>query len=81
MLKLQNILHVSYDEFLTLRFGDIHIPKIDMVEPLKLECQHFIDCIKENKNPKSDGESGLKVVKILNAAQKSLKEGGKPIKI
>lgn len=71
----------SYDTFLTLREGDINIPKIDMIEPLKLECQHFINSIKNNTPPLSDGENGLTVLKVLTAAQKSLEANGKPIKI
>ena len=72
---------LSYDEFLTLKFGDILIPHITMSEPLKRECQHFLNCIKENKTPRSDGKDGLRVVKVLDAAQKSLDRGGEPIKI
>ena len=64
-----------------MREGDINIPKIDMVEPLKLECQHFIDSIKNNTRPLSDGENGLEVLKVLAAAQKSLETGGQPVKI
>jgi len=64
-----------------VRYGDIYIPKIDAFEPLKIECFHFVDCIKNNKNPRSDGEDGLKVVKILEAAQRSLNKGGIPIRI
>ena len=71
----------TYETFLTLREGDIHIPKIDMVEPLRLECQHFIDCIVNKKQPFSDGENGLEVLKVLDAAQKSLEENDKIIKI
>jgi len=71
----------SFGEALSLRFGDIHIPRINSGEPLKLECQHFLDCIKNKKKPKSDGKDGLRVVKILEAAQKSLKAGGKTIKV
>jgi len=71
----------SYDAFLTIRQGDIHIPKLDMVEPLKVECRHFIDCIKDNKRPLTDGENGIKVLKVLAAAQKSLEENGRPVKI
>lgn len=70
-----------YETFLTLREGDIHIPKIDMREPLKLECQHFIDCINKNQKPLSDGENGLEVLSVLDAAQRSLEENGKAIKI
>lgn len=71
----------NYETFLTLREGDIHIPKIDMVEPLKLECQHFIDCIVNKKQPFTDGENGLRVLQVLNAAQKSMVQDGRPVKI
>lgn len=71
----------SYGDSLTLRFGDIYIPKIDMAEPLKLECQHFLDCIKNKKMPNSDGKEGVKVVKILEKAEESMKKNGIPIKV
>lgn len=71
----------SYDAFLTIRQGDIYIPKIDMVEPLKIECQHFIDSIKNQTRPLTDGENGLQILRILTAAQRSLEENGRPIKI
>lgn len=64
----------SYDEALTLRDGDIHIPYFKMQEPLKIEAGHFIECIKEHKQPISDGQNGLDVVKILAAVSLSLKE-------
>ena len=64
-----------------LRAGDLLIPKIDMREPLKEECKHFVDCIVNNKTPRTDGENGLRVVKVLNAAERSLKENGKEIEI
>lgn len=71
----------SYGDSLTLRFGDIHIPKIDMAEPLKLECQHFMDCIKNRNTPHTDGSEGVKVVKILEKAQESLKKNGVPVPV
>ena len=71
----------GYETFLTLRHGDIHIPRIDMMEPLKLECQHFIDCISEGKEAMSDAKNGLAVLKVLSAAQESLECHGKPIRI
>lgn len=64
----------SYPESFTLRFGDIHIPKIDLEEPLRVECEHFIDCINKNKRPLSNGKNGVEVVKVLEALGKSLKE-------
>jgi predicted dehydrogenase len=71
----------SFGESLSLRFGDVTIPYIKMVEPLRLECQHFIDCIKNNKQPRSDGIDGLRVVKVLRAAQESLDKGGIPVSL
>jgi len=67
----------NYGEFqLSYRYGDITIPRISPQEPLKLECTHFADCIVQGRRPRSDGEVGLKVVKILEAAEKSLLNGG-----
>ena len=71
----------SYVEVISLRFGDIVIPKIPGGEPLFLECGHFIDCILDNKPIRSDGIDGLRVVRILEAGQQSLKNNGKPIKL
>ena len=58
------------------RYGDITIPNIKMAEPLKMECQHFIDCVQNKKEPVSSGEEGYRVVKILEAAQRSLVDSG-----
>ncbi len=57
--------------------GAIIIPRIDLVEPLRLECQHFVECIKEKRRPETDGVHGLQVVRVLEAAQASLKQDGK----
>lgn len=50
-----------------------------MVEPLKLECQHFIDCIVSRQKPRTDGRSGLRVLQVLDACQKSLEKQGTTI--
>ncbi len=73
--------YAEYQEALTLRVGDIHIPKITMQEPLRLECQHFADAIVNDTRPRSDGYDGLQVVKILEAADRSLKNHGEPVEI
>ncbi len=73
--------YTSYGDALTLRFGDITIPKIDMTEPLRAECEHFLTCIREDRTPRSDGRDGLRVVRILEAAQKSLKNNGIPVHV
>lgn len=67
--------HFSY------RYGDIHSPRIEDYEPLKKECEHFIDCIKRRIPPLTDGYSGLRVVAILEAASKSLRLSGKAVPI
>jgi predicted dehydrogenase len=62
-----------------LHSGDIFIPKIDMTEPLQIECAHFFDCVRTGQRPRSDGESGRRVVRVLEAAQESLARGGAPV--
>ncbi|MCE5280376.1 MAG: Gfo/Idh/MocA family oxidoreductase [Planctomycetaceae bacterium] len=71
----------SYVEAITLRTGDILIPRISSQEPLMLECQHFIESITKNTTPRSDGQDGLRVVRVLEAGSRSLQEGGKPVTI
>ena len=71
----------TYSEYLSLRFGDITIPSIKMVEPLRTEAAHFVQCVESRKEPKTSGRDGLRVVNILVAAQSSLKHGGVPVQI
>jgi len=71
----------TYGEAIQVRFGDILIPRVDMAEPLKIECQHFVDCLHTRNTPVSDGRDGLRVVRILEAAQRSLEMDGIPVKI
>ena len=75
----------GFNEFqFNYRSGDIVIPKIHMTEPLRNECQHFLDCIVNNElprcivnneQPRSNGDDGLSVIKILEAAQRSIENG------
>jgi predicted dehydrogenase len=68
----------TFGEFqLSYRFGDIFIPKLDDSEPLKVECQHFIDVIEGNAEPRSSGVHGHEVVTVLETACDSIKENGK----
>jgi predicted dehydrogenase len=71
----------TYGEYLSLRFGDITIPNIKMVEPLRTEAEHFVECIESRKEPKTGGRDGLKVVNILMAAQQSLAKKGFPVSL
>jgi predicted dehydrogenase len=63
----------SYGEYIT-RSGDIFSPRIANAEPLRLEVTHFLECIREQRTPVSDGESGLRVVRVLEGLQRSLDE-------
>lgn len=58
------------------RYGDVVIPYISNAEPLKRECSHFVNCINNGTKPKSDGWAGLRVINILEAADRSLAYGG-----
>jgi predicted dehydrogenase len=71
----------TFAEYIGLRFGDITIPYIKVGEPLRHECSHFLECVRERKTPRSDGQDGLRVVKILAAAERSLKVGGEPANV
>ena len=71
----------SYADSITLRTGDILIPRTPTGEPLRTECQHFIDCIASDKTPLSDGLDGLKVVKVLEAGSESLRRGGELVQL
>jgi len=58
------------------RAGDIHSPRIAVTEPLQLEMRHFIECVRDGTRPRSDGEAGLRVVRVLEAGMRSLRSGG-----
>lgn len=68
----------EFSEFLSIRSGDIHIPRVSMAEPLDLECRHFLECVRDGRAPITDGESALRVVRVLEAAQRSLAHDGRP---
>ncbi len=78
---VKNLSYDTYGEYLSLRFGDITIPSIKMVEPLRVEAEHFIHCIESRGKPKTGGEDGLEVVRILVSAQESLKNKGRPVNL
>src|SRR5262249_34516185 len=69
-----------YDTFADFHYashyGDMYSPYIKQDEPLKTECQHFLDCIRTGKVPLTDGNRGLEVVRILEASSASLKMKG-----
>lgn len=63
------------------KMGKVLFPTLNEVEPLQAECQHFVECIRNGVAPRADGESGLQVVRLLEAANWSLQEGSIPIRI
>ena len=74
-----------YDTFAEFHYayhyGDMYAPYIKQEEPLKSECQHFLDCIREGSRPLTDGQQGLDLVRILEASSESLKRNGAPISL
>jgi predicted dehydrogenase len=67
---------------IALRQGIGYVPKVDMTaEPLTLEARHFVDCIRKQQQPISDGESGTMVVSVLECGQQSLDRGGAVVPI
>lgn len=70
-----------YETLVQYRMGDMRSPKLDQTEALFLATSHFLECIKYNKTPLTDGISGLNVVRLLEAAEKSIKQHGKEIKL
>lgn len=74
-----------YDTFAEFQYsyhyGDMIAPYIKQTEPLKVETQHFLDCIQTGKTPESSGMDGLRVIQILEASSRSLKNGGAMVEI
>lgn len=71
---------VTYGDFqYKLHSGDILIPRLDLHEPLQMECAHWIDCIRTGSPPLTDGENGLRVLKVLDAGERSLRQEGAKI--
>jgi predicted dehydrogenase len=72
-----------YDTFAEFQYsyhyGDSYIPHIIQEEPLKMVCQHFVDCVETGTQPLTSGREGLQLVRILEAASVSLKANGAPV--
>lgn len=77
----ENLEYDTYGEYLNLRYGDVRVPWVKAGEPLRAECGHFVECVRERKHPLTDGLNGLMVVKVLEAAQKSMEEEGRTIEL
>jgi predicted dehydrogenase len=74
-----------YDTFAEFHYayhyGDTYAPYIKQEEPLKAECQHFLECIQHGKRPLTHGGQGHQLVRILEASSESLKHGGSPVRL
>lgn len=70
-----------YQSMVAYRTGDMWAPKLSLTEGLRVEAEHFLECIREGRQPLSDGESGLRVVRILEAATRSLTQRGQPVEL
>jgi predicted dehydrogenase len=68
-----------HELLVSYRSGDVWIPKVDQIEALKMEADYFVDCIMNRKAPINDGAAGLRVVRILEAANTSLRQRGAPV--
>jgi predicted dehydrogenase len=66
----------SWGEYIS-RSGDIYSPQVPSTEPLRIECEHFLDCVRSGATPLSDGESGLRVVRVLEGLQAELERSAR----
>jgi predicted dehydrogenase len=72
----------NYGEFrFLIHDGDIISPMIETSEPLKEQCTHFLECVVQSKRPLTDGQAGLEVVQVMEAVDRSIEQGGAPVKI
>ena len=72
----------TFGEFqLSYRTGDVLIPNLDNVEPLSAECNHFVDCIEMGATPRTDSFHALRIIKMIEAAQRSLENNGEIVKL
>jgi predicted dehydrogenase len=66
----------SYGEYIA-RSGDVFSPRVPNEEPLRVECRHFLDRVKDGAEPRSGGEAALRVVRVLERLQRSLEESSR----
>jgi len=78
-VEVTNCTKNIYDLLVSYRSGDMWVPKIDHIEALKIEAEYFVHCIKEDRVPINDGQAGLRVVRLLEAANRSLKNRGEMV--
>jgi predicted dehydrogenase len=70
-----------HELLVSYRSGDVWAPKVDGTEALKVELEYFFHCIRQNETPSNDGFAGLRVVRLLEAAEQSLKNRGRVVNL
>ncbi len=71
----------TFAEAISVRVGDVLIPRVGASEPLRSEMAHFVECVEKGAEPRTDAAEGLRVLKVLSAAQASIARGGEPVEI
>ncbi len=71
----------AYRTLVSYRKGDVWVPKLDSTEALRYVCEEFLSAITEKRPPLTDGSAGIRVVRLLDAAQRSIDQGGQPVKL
>jgi predicted dehydrogenase len=71
----------SYNLRVNYRSGDMYAPRVDPIEALRSEAEYFLRCVTSGERPDNDGQAGLRVVKLLDACNQSLKQGGRSVRV
>ena len=71
----------SYDLRVSYRSGDMHAPKVDQVEALRHETEYFLTCLTTGARPENDGQAGLRIVRLLDACNQSMKQSGRSVNL
>jgi len=77
----RNPQYASYGEYISVRFGDIHIPRISNEEPLRVECRHFVDAVRSGSVTAAGPDEGVAVVEVLEGLERSLRAGGETVRL
>jgi predicted dehydrogenase len=70
-----------HELLVSYRSGDVHVPRLEGTEALKAEVEYFVQCLEKNEEPINNGQSGFQVVRLLECADQSIKQGGKRIEL
>ncbi|HEX5706299.1 MAG TPA: hypothetical protein VFX96_03330, partial [Pyrinomonadaceae bacterium] len=70
-----------YELLVSYRSGDMWAPRFDTTEALRTEAAHFVECVRAGARPETDGEAGLRIVRIMEAAEASLRARGQLVEL